>query len=110
MRQCWAQFCRSIAKRYRGFESTPLRHAVRGFRALRGKAKMVRMLAHSSHPRAPEKLRFSRRQLIYARFSLSRTEPVPLSRHHTLELAAPLPPLITHAEPLAGQAALFSHR
>ena len=28
MRQCWEQFCRSIAKGYRGFESAPLRHTV----------------------------------------------------------------------------------
>jgi hypothetical protein len=36
------------------------------------------MLAYFLDLRAPEKLRFARQQRIFARFSLSRIEPVPL--------------------------------
>ena len=48
-------------------------------------SKIERIFARFLDPRAPEKLRFSRQQLIYARFSRSRTEPVPLSGHHLLK-------------------------
>jgi len=43
-------------------------------------SKIVRMFAHFLELRAPEKLRFGRQRLIYARFSLSRIEPVPYSQ------------------------------
>jgi hypothetical protein len=40
--------------------------------------KIVRMFAHFLRPEGSEKPRFGRQELIYARFSLWRTEPVPL--------------------------------
>ena len=68
------------SKGSRGFESPPLRQAVHDFRVLCRKDRKYRACSRTlSDLRAPEKLRFGRRQLIYARFSLSRIEPVPFA-------------------------------
>jgi hypothetical protein len=46
MRQFWGQFCRSIAKGYRGFESPSLRQRVSGLRdSLRKCANCARAVA-----------------------------------------------------------------
>src|SRR5260370_27941899 len=62
----------------RRFESPPRRQAVIDLRALCGKSrKQCACSRIFLWMRRPEKCRFGRQQLNYARFSLSRIEPVP---------------------------------